>query len=93
MSNTAQKCEGAKFRGDVNLFPALPGAWARGTPPLMLLADFPYEYGGGEGHGIDHRRHGWVAGLRHTGFCLDTGREKTRSVSGRVWSHPGHCTR
>src|SRR6266568_934907 len=31
MSNTAKKCEGAKLRGDVNLFPARESAWARGT--------------------------------------------------------------
>ena len=40
MSKTAKKCEGAKLRGEVNLFPARERAWARGTTPLMLLRQF-----------------------------------------------------
>jgi hypothetical protein len=44
MSNTAQKYEGAKLRGDVNMFPARESAWTRGTPPLMLLGEFAYEW-------------------------------------------------
>jgi hypothetical protein len=43
MSNTAQKCEGAKLRGDVNVFPARESAWARGMTPLVLLREFAYE--------------------------------------------------
>ena len=43
MRKTAKKCEGAKLRGDVNLFPARERAWARGTTPLMLLQKFAYE--------------------------------------------------
>jgi hypothetical protein len=39
MRKTAKKCEGAKLRGDVNLFPARERAWARGTTPLMLLQE------------------------------------------------------
>src|SRR5262245_11820519 len=47
MSQTAKKCEGAKLRGEVNLFPARERAWARGTTPLMLLGSLRMSRPGG----------------------------------------------